>query len=85
MRVMMCSYLGREADAASNEQYFGIPAGRRRLFSLDEIKTALNIVEKLSNRRRTSLEEFNDALGKRETFHGQVEMNALIARSRCSS
>ena len=74
--ILLRSYVGRDGDAASNEQYFGIPVERRRVFTLDQMKDNLNIVERLSARRRTSLEEFNDALGKRETFHGQVNTSA---------
>lgn len=67
------SYFGRVADSQSNDIFlFGIPPERRKIFTLDEIKTALDLTSKLSNRRQTTLEEFNDAMKKREDAYEQV-------------
>lgn len=65
------SYIGR-VPTADVDAYFGIPVERRRVFSLQEIQSGINIEELLQARRKCTTEEFNLALDMREHAHGKV-------------
>jgi hypothetical protein len=68
------SYYGRvpTADAAAAAQYFGIPADRRRVFTLEETQAAIGTESLLRDRKRCSVDEFSTALDIREHAHGKV-------------
>jgi hypothetical protein len=64
--------VGRSPASDPQETYFGIPADRRRAFSLAEMKGVLDVEHKLADRVQCSTEEFNAALGLREKAYGKV-------------
>ena len=61
-------------DASAFGAYFGIPAGRRRSFSLAHIQGVLNTEALLQNRKKCSVEEFTAALDMRERAYGMVSL-----------